>query len=206
MPTESIYPVFDQQRTDLLLHLLKSNAEFSDGGTIRGVVVYIKTKENLHAVTTELSHAGMPTESIHAGKKPELRERALAEFSEGKISILTMSESIARGLDISGTHLVVNYDIPELAADYGIRRDTLQADTGQVITMCTPKKPPLIEKINLLAGTELPSVTAEEFSYATRLEKVSIGKKSGTKGTRSKPLQNKKPKLRKGAKGGKNKG
>jgi len=197
MPLESIYEVFDQQKTDLLLHLLETSP---DAG---GVVVYVKTKENLHAVTTALSHAGVIAESIHAGKKPELRERAITEFGEGKVNVLTMSESIARGLEISGIRLVVNYDIPELEADYAIRLGGIQASNGEMITMSTPKKALLLEKINRISGTEVQLKIAEGFIYATRLEKPGTGQKGKSKSKHSKPLQNKKPKLRKGAKGGK---
>lgn len=199
MPSESIYEVFEQQKTDLLLHLLETSLSAC------GVVVYIKTKENLHAVTTALSHAGVIAESIHAGKKIELRERAIANFTAGKVQILTMSESVARGLEIHGIQQVINYDIPELEADYTDRLADIQSDTGEMITMSTPKKPLLLEKLHRIAGKELPLKAAEGFTYATRAEKIRTSPKGKGKGKlkHSKPLQNKKPKLRKGAKGGK---
>lgn len=197
MPLEFIYEVFDQQKTDLLLHLLETTTDPS------GVVVYVKTKENLHAVTTALSHGGIITESIHAGKKPELRDRAISEFSNGKVTVLTMSEAIARGLEVSGIRQIINYDIPELEADYAIRRNSIQDDTGEMITMITPQKPLILEKINRISGISIPTKTAEGFTYATRLEKPGSGQKGKSKSKHSKPLQNKKPKLKKGAKGGK---
>lgn len=190
MPLESIYQVFDQQKTDLLLHLVETSAD------TRGIIVYVTTKETLHAVTTALSHAGIAVESIHAGKKPELRERAIAEFNSGKVHVLTMTETVTHELELADIRQVINYDIPELEKNYIIRRDSISA-TSEMITISPSKKYLLLEKLNRISGTEIPVKTAEGFAYATRLEKVSAGVKGKSKNRHSKPLQNKKPKLRK---------
>ncbi len=76
--SQSIYQVFEHQKSDLLLHLLETLPDFDK------VMVFVHTRDGVHALTSELSHADVRVGSIHGNKKAELRDRALKELSEGK--------------------------------------------------------------------------------------------------------------------------
>ncbi|MGJ8676006.1 MAG: helicase-related protein [Akkermansiaceae bacterium] len=188
MISQSTYPVFAQQKVDLILLLIQQQK-------LTGLLVYVCKRDDLHALTSAIARAGMSADSIHANKKPELRDRAIREFGEGKLQVLLTSEAIARGIAIDGVKNIINYDMPELDADYLLRLNLIENSEGQVITFTPPNKPLLKENLDQVAGIELPSVVVENFKYATRLEKISTGNKGKAK-LKSKPLQNKKSKLK----------
>jgi superfamily II DNA/RNA helicase len=48
----------------------------------------------------------------------EERKRVVGAFSEGRVTILCASDVAARGLDIPGIDLVINYDMPHSGDDY----------------------------------------------------------------------------------------
>ena len=64
-----IYPVFEQQKADLLLHLLEGNTEWGQ------VLVFLRTRESVHELASELNKEGIPTESLHGKQKQEVKER-----------------------------------------------------------------------------------------------------------------------------------
>ncbi len=189
---QSIYEVFEHQKTELLFHLLGSLPDFNQ------VMVFIRTRDDVHALTSELNRAGVTVESFHGSKKPELRDRALKAFGEGVIRVIVTTEAAARSIDLSGVKNVINFDAHELDPDYLQRVEIVEKSGGEVITLVTPQAPQLASKLDALAGAELPRKTADEFAYATQAIYVRPSRKKGgtSKGLHSKPLQNKKPKYK----------
>lgn len=53
-----------------------------------------------------------------AGKSQKQRLAALGSFKSEHVPLLLATDVAARGLDIPSVDLVVNYDLPLLAADY----------------------------------------------------------------------------------------
>jgi ATP-dependent RNA helicase RhlE len=190
--TQSIYEVFEHQKTELLLHLLDGLPDFNK------VMIFLRTLDEVHALTTVLSHAGVSVESFHGRKKPELRDRALKAFNEGKIRVIVTTEAAARVIDLTGVCNVINYDFPELDQDYLQRVELTGHAGGEVITMVTPQGVNLLSKLESLVGAELPRRVADGFVYASQAVQVKPPRKKGgtSKGLHSKPLQNKKPKYK----------
>jgi len=187
-----IYEVFEHQKAELLLHLLDGLPDFDK------VMVFLRTRDGVHALTSTLSHAGVAVESFHGSKKTELRDRALKAFKEGRIRVIVTTEAAARVLDITGVCNVINYDFPELDQDYHQRVELVQRAGGQVITLVSPQCVKSLGKLESLAGAELPRKVADGFVYASQAIKVKSPRKKGgtSRGLHSKPLQNKKPKFK----------
>ena len=188
----SIYEVFEHQKSELLLHLLNTIPDLNQ------VMVFVRTRDGVHAVTSELGRAEVSVESIHGQKKPELRDRALSAFNKGEIRVLVVTDAVARGLDITGVTNVINLDFPELHEDYQHRVACAQSADGEVITMVTPKDGLLVGKLEDSTGLKIPRKTSDGFVYASQPIKEKATRKQGAKarGLRSKPLQNKKPKFK----------
>lgn len=80
----------------------------------KGVLVFVSTIERaarLHAICTSLvkNHAlGLYTSSMVTRE----REAALQQFRAGTLSVLVVTDVLARGLDIANIAAVVNYDCP----------------------------------------------------------------------------------------------
>jgi hypothetical protein len=56
--------------------------------------------------------------TLLTGKSQKQRLAALASFKSEHVPLLLATDVAARGLDIPSVDLVVNYDLPVLAADY----------------------------------------------------------------------------------------
>ncbi|MDG1358666.1 MAG: helicase-related protein [Akkermansiaceae bacterium] len=193
MPSnQSIYEVFEHQKADLLIHLLGV-----DSGDDQ-MVVFVCTLDVVHSLTSTLNHAGVVTQSLHAGKKEELRERVLREFHEGKTRVLVVTEGVARAIDFSGVKNMLHYDVAELRPDYLAHVDLTQQAGGQTITLVETQNLQVILKFEGLLGFDIPRKTAKGFVYDTQPVKVKPPRKKGgvAKGIRSRPLQNKKPKYK----------
>lgn len=190
---QSVYEVFEHQKTDLLLHLV---AHLPDS---ERVMVFLRGREDVHAATTALVQEDEDVDSIHGKMKPVFREEAFKNFKEGKIRVLVATDAAARGFDLSGIENVINYDFAELEADYKQRVECTEQAGGEVITLMLKKEQKLLEKLEKWAGGTLPQQTAEGFEYdklpiSMKLANRQTKKKSKTE--KSKPLQNKKSKLR----------
>jgi superfamily II DNA/RNA helicase len=190
--SQSIYEVFEHQKAALALHLLESLSEFN------AVMVFVRTRDGVHALTADLSHAGIAVDSIHGNKKPELRDRALKAVVDHKIRALVTTNAMARDLDTTGVGNVIHVDFPELDADYTRCLEFIESSGGQVITFATPQDSKAVSQLEGLIGAELPREKAEGFDYDAQPIHAKPARKSGgtSKGLRSKPLQNKKPKFK----------
>merc|ERR1719174_3194203 len=62
--------------------------------------------------------AGVPCSSIHGDKDQRERDNALNGLKQGRIKVLVATDVAARGLDIKGVGLVVNYDVANNTEDY----------------------------------------------------------------------------------------
>merc|ERR1740120_684385 len=65
-----------------------------------------------------LIHAGIQAASIHGDKDQRERDQALNGLKQGRIKVLVATDVAARGLDIKGVGLVVNYDAANNTEDY----------------------------------------------------------------------------------------
>lgn len=187
--TQSIHEIAETRKTDLLLHLVESDPELDT------VLVIVRTKDTLHELSTALSQAEIPASSLHGGTKPELRDRAVRELKEGHLRVLVVLEAIARAIDIDGIRHIIQFNFHEIADDYLTRLDAIQKSKGTITTFVAPKEKNLLNKLNQLAGEDLPSLALDGFNYSPN---PAGPKNKGPRRPQSKPLQHKKPKLRNG--------
>ncbi len=187
--SQSIYEVFDHQKTDLLLHL------FTAAEGEQKTLVFVRSREQLQAVTTALIHAGVAADSISGTKKPELRERALRELLAGELSVIIATEATLRESDLRGIAQIIHYDPHELDADYLAR---LESTRDEVSTFISQNDQKALKSLEELITTPLPRKQAAGFIYDKQPRKIRgpIKKTHAANKTNSKPLQNKKPKLK----------
>lgn len=184
-----IYEVYDHQKLELVQHLIQTHPE------LKSAIIYVLKKDEVHALTTSMSQAGFHVDSVHGQKKPEARELVLQEHIKGNLDYLVITEASARNLDISGVKNIINVDFPELLTDY--ETQVLTETSERVYSFANPKGNRLLKALEEAIEVTLPRAAAEEFSYDKHALKVSTRNKQRKSGPRSKPLQNKKPKLKK---------
>merc|ERR1719237_1866809 len=81
-------------------------------------LVFANTKRECERLSNSLYRAGVPCSSIHGDKDQRQRDEALNGLKQGRIKVLVATDVAARGLDIKGVGLVVNYDAANNTEDY----------------------------------------------------------------------------------------
>merc|ERR1719163_24694 len=86
-----------------------------------------------------LLRSGFPAASIHGDKDQRQRDEALHGLKSGRVKILCATDVAARGLDIKGVGLVVNYDAANNTEDYvhRIGRTARAGAKGFAVTFVT---------------------------------------------------------------------
>jgi len=102
-----------QTKVNLLENLLRNDPDLSK------VLVFVATKKMADRLFEQIDtrfpgKAGV----IHSNKSQNFRIRTLQQFTDGEIRMLIATDIIARGLDITDVTHVINFDIPDLPADY----------------------------------------------------------------------------------------
>ena len=122
---EQIVEVFDDDRLrqGKLLGLLKDHQNkgtgAGKGNNMKRVLVFVLYKKEATRIEEFLQGKGWKATSIQGDKSQDARQRAVDEFKAGKIPILVATDVAARGLDIPGVDLVINFSFPLTIEDYG---------------------------------------------------------------------------------------
>src|SRR5690554_1274533 len=84
----------------------------------RKAIVFTNTKAAADALYGRLRAQGVRVFVLHGDKEQHERRMALQRFSQGGERVLLATDVAARGLDIEGVDLVVNFDMPRSGDEY----------------------------------------------------------------------------------------
>jgi len=99
------------RRTELLRHLVQHEGW-------RGVLVFVATRYATEHVARKLHDRGVRAVPLHGDMSQSRRTEVLGEFKDRRWEVLVTTDLAARGIDIPGLQVVVNYDLPRSADDY----------------------------------------------------------------------------------------
>ncbi|MBA6399242.1 DEAD/DEAH box helicase [Colwellia sp. BRX10-4] len=121
------------------------------------VLIFTRTKVTADALAKEMCKDGIKTQSIHGDKSQGAREKALAEFKEGKTRALVATDVASRGLDIANLNYVINYELPYIAEDYihRIGRTGRAGNEGVAVSLMSPSEEWLLEAVEKVLDTRL---------------------------------------------------
>jgi ATP-dependent RNA helicase RhlE len=124
-------------------------------------LVFCETRHGCERLARRLTAAGVRCEAIHGDRAQAERGRALRRFTAGEVPVLVATNVAARGIDVSGIALVVNYDTPEQAEDYTHRvgRTGRAGARGEAVTLVSQSDHADVSRIarRLELGEELRS-------------------------------------------------
>jgi ATP-dependent RNA helicase RhlE len=110
--TDELFHVGENDKPQYLLSLI---TRFKPKQTI----IFSNFKMNVDRITQFLSNNGVPAVGISSLLTQGQRERVLEQFkNENERNTLVATDVAARGLDIKGVDLVINYDLPDDAENY----------------------------------------------------------------------------------------
>ncbi|MDA3890227.1 MAG: DEAD/DEAH box helicase [Salinivirgaceae bacterium] len=155
---QTLYYVSKKSKPKLLEHLLK---EVSYESTL----VFSRTKHGADKIVKGLDRAGIKAAAIHGNKSQNARQRALGDFKDGKLKVLVATDIAARGIDVSGLELVVNYDLPNVPETYvhRIGRTGRAAASGIALSFCNNEEKPYLKDIQKLIGQRIDVIDEHPF-------------------------------------------
>src|SRR5690606_10829629 len=103
----------------------------------RKAMVFTNTKATADLLYGRLRAQDMRVFVLHGDKLQEERRRASQAFSQGSERVLLATDVAARGLDIEGVDLVINFDLPRSGDEYVHRvgRTGRAGDQGLAISL-----------------------------------------------------------------------
>ena len=136
----------------------------------RRTMLFSATKHGADRLADKLEAEGVTAAPIHGDLRQNMRERALADFGDGKLQALVATDVAARGIHIDDVDVVIHYDPPSDHKTYLHRSGrTARAGTfGVVVTFCLWNQELEIKRLQKRIGLNIPIV--EMFSNDPRLE------------------------------------
>ena len=109
---------------------------------------------------------GYGAAEIHSDRSLSQRRDALEGFKRGKYRILVATDIAARGIDVIGIELVINYDLPDDAENYvhRIGRTGRAGHLGRAISFATPDQRGNVRDIENVMRKALPVAKHPEFN------------------------------------------
>ncbi len=163
---QEIFIIRGDERFD---YLTKALAEYKGS-----VLVFVRTRYGVMGLTEKLLSLKYKATEIHSNLSLSKRKNALLDFKSGKARILVATDVAARGLDIKGIELVVNYHLPENREDYVHRIGrTGRADKfGKAISFATSDQGREIANIERLISKDIKKTDFSRNSSGEAVRKV----------------------------------
>ncbi|HAT72896.1 MAG TPA: ATP-dependent helicase [Elusimicrobia bacterium] len=133
------------------------------------VLIFVETRYDAAKVANILSYMGHAVAEIHSDRTMGQRKDAMEGFKSGKYRILVATDIAARGIDVTGIELVINYELPseDDAYVHRIGRTGRAGQPGRAITFATPEQGGDVRSIETLTGVPLTQMTHPEVPAET---------------------------------------
>ena len=160
--SQAFYSVPEHLKFQLLERLLEDE-------TLDSVLVFARTKVRADRLLGDLERAHIPAAVIHGDRNQGQRVAALEAFRHGQTRVLVATDIAARGIDVEGISLVVNYDVPNQPMDYVHRvgRTGRAQAVGQAYTLVTPFDYPMIQRIERILQRKIERRKVDGLDYST---------------------------------------
>ena len=155
-----IYPVAEDQKSDLLRELLERVNYDS-------VIIFCRTKHRADRIAALLKRNNHAVAVLHSNRTQREREEALKGFRNGRFELLVATDIAARGLDIADVSHVINYDVPQHPEDYihRIGRTGRAEATGDAFTLMVAEDGQHVHAIERFIGKKVERIKLENFNY-----------------------------------------
>ncbi|NNE52087.1 MAG: DEAD/DEAH box helicase [Sulfitobacter sp.] len=148
---QEVHFIAKAEKTSLLIELLEQHKG-------ERALVFGRTKHGSEKLMKTLVKAGFDAASIHGNKSQGQRDRAIAGFKSGDITVLVATDVAARGLDIPDVQYVYNYELPNVPDQYvhRIGRTARAGKDGAAVAFCAPDEMDDLKAIQKVMKLSIP--------------------------------------------------
>jgi ATP-dependent RNA helicase RhlE len=156
--TQVLYPVEEQLKGELLLHLIRRDA-------MDQVLVFTRSRVGASRLASYLDRRGVNTTAIHGDRSQVERTRALAAFKGRFVKVLVATDVASRGLDIDNLPYVVNFELPHDPQDYihRVGRTSRAGASGTAISLVSPSEVEELRAVQRLLRKAIPCEVVEAY-------------------------------------------
>ncbi len=154
-PAENIvqaaYMVYENQKVALVKSLLKGKTDY------KSVIIFTSRKINVNGLVRDLRRMGFKADGMLSDLDQKEREEVMLRFKNRDTQVLVATDIVARGIDIDGIDMVMNYDVPRDPEDYvhRIGRTARAQSSGIAITLISDEDQHNFKKIEDLIEREI---------------------------------------------------
>jgi ATP-dependent RNA helicase RhlE len=122
------------------------------------VLIFSRTKHGAKRIAAGVRGMGHTAVEIHSNRSLPQRQEAMSGFKSGKYRVMVATDIAARGIDVEGISLIVNYDLPSTADDYvhRIGRTARAGSAGKAVSFAAPDERMDIKQIEKLIKKTIP--------------------------------------------------
>jgi ATP-dependent RNA helicase RhlE len=161
--TQTLFPVSEALKTDLLETILQNNS-------VQSALIFTRTKHRAKRLAEHLGNLGHSATSFQGNLSQSKRKIALGKFRDGKLKFLVATDIAARGIDIDHISHVINFDMPNTAVDYTHRigRTGRASKLGAAFSLITNGDRRQIRSIEHLLKKRLEECIIPDFDYKAK--------------------------------------
>ncbi len=166
--TQELFIVRKEFKSELLADILNQ---------YRGsILIFCRTKFGAARLNRALRNTKHRAAEIHSDRSLGQRKEALEGFKSGRYRVLIATDIAARGIDVKGIELVINYDLPDDPGNYvhRIGRTGRAGHAGHAISFATPDQRSDVSSIERVMNTRLPISTAHPKIPLEQFEKPKL--------------------------------
>jgi superfamily II DNA/RNA helicase len=189
----------EDKKADITQHaLVADNAEHKNRmldrllneTEVEQALVFTAMKRTAAELTNSLVIKGFTAGALHGDMHQKERTRTLNRVRDGSLRVLVATDVAARGIDVPGINLVVNYDAPRMAEEYvhRIGRTGRAGRAGVAVTFLGRDDRHLVRQIERFTGNKVAMMEIEGLEPRTRIEEAPKWRKKAPRPTsRSRP-------------------
>jgi ATP-independent RNA helicase DbpA len=145
--------VYSAENPEKETTLLKILAQHRSQRTL----IFCRTKATVKSISERLAEAQVSSQALHGDLEQNERDRITSLFRNGSLRVLVATDIVARGLDIEGLELVVNFDLPSSTEIYihRIGRTGRAGRAGTAVTIATAYEASKVDDIQATTGVKM---------------------------------------------------
>jgi ATP-dependent RNA helicase RhlE len=136
------------------------------------IIIFVRTRVRAERVAKAMQRVSIPSLTIHGEKDQDQRSDVMKKFKEGECLILIATDVSARGIDIPDVNYVINYDLPDKAANYVHRvgRTGRGTNKGMALSFCSEDEKEMLSEIQQFLNQEIEVIKLGKKDYTRTLD------------------------------------